>query len=140
MIFIDEYFSYSDEYVLEDFDILVADYMQRIMKPNFITSWDEINPDCEVEETYALSSFKTIEDAIKNIINFMGMQPCDRSDKVMEGKSSHTLYLAGIFRGINEVLVRAKLALASNTEGVTMKLSVRCENREVAEFIASAVV
>ena len=29
----------------------------------------------------------------------MGLQPCERSDKVPEGKSSHTLYLAGVYRG-----------------------------------------
>jgi len=131
---------YPDEYVLEDVDLLVADYMQRIMKPNFMTSWDEMNPDCEVEETYALSNFKTIEEAIKSIVTFMGMQACDRSDKVPEGKSSHTVYLAGIFRGFDEVLVRSKLALSTNTEGVTMKLTVRSQNTEVAQFIASAIV
>ena len=131
---------YSDEYVLEDVDLLVADYMQRIMKPNFMTAWDEMNPDCEVEETYALSNFKTIEEAIKSIVTFMGMQACDRSDKVPEGKSSHTVYLAGIFRGSDEVLVRAKLALSTNTDGVTMKLTVRSLNTEVAQFIASAIV
>lgn len=134
------YLRYSDEYVLEDVDLLVADYMQRIMKPNFMTAWDEMNPDCEVEETYSLSNFKTIEEAIKSIVTFMGMQACDRSDKVPEGKSSHTVYLAGIFRGSDEVLVRAKLALSTNTDGVTMKLTVRSQNTEVAQFIASAIV
>ena len=133
-------FRYPDEYVLEDVDLLVADYMQRIMKPNFMTAWDEMNPDCEVEETYSLSNFKTIEEAIKSIVTFMGMQACDRSDKVPEGKSSHTVYLAGIFRGFDEVLVRAKLALSTNTDGVTMKLTVRSQNTEVAQFIASAIV
>jgi len=131
---------YSDEYVLEDVDLLVADYMQRIMKPNFMSSWDEMSPDCEVEETYALSNFKTIEEAIKNIVSFMGMHACDRSDKVPEGKSSHTVYLSGIFRGVDEVLVRSKLALSATTDGVTMKLTVRSQNQEVAQFIASAIV
>ena len=133
-------FRYSDEYSLEDVDLLVADYMQKIMKPNFMTAWEEMSADCEVEETYSLSNFKTIEEAIKSIITFMGMQPCDRSDKVPEGKSSHTVYLAGIFRASDEVLVRAKLALSTNTEGVTMKLAVRSPNTEVAQFIASAIV
>ncbi|RWS12027.1 Coatomer subunit gamma-2-like protein [Dinothrombium tinctorium] len=129
---------YDDEYALEDVDILVADYMQRILKPNFGTAWEEIDSEHEVEETYALSSFKAIDEAIKNVIGFMGMQPCERSEKVPEGKSSHTLYLAGVFRGTDEVLVRAKLAVnTSNFEsGVTMKMSVRCRNPEVATFIA----
>ena len=66
----------------------------------------------------------------------MGMQPCERSDKVPEGKSSHTLYLAGVFRGGHEVLVRAKLALG---DGVTMQLAVRSVDPHVSEIIAGAV-
>jgi hypothetical protein len=47
------------------------------------------------EETYALSSVKTLDEAVKNIIQYLGLQPCERSDKIQEGKSSHTLFLAG---------------------------------------------
>ena len=41
---------------------------------------------------------KTLEEAVKTITQFLGMQPCERSDKVPEGKSSHTLVCAGVFR------------------------------------------
>ena len=66
----------------------------------------------------------------------MGMQPCERSDKVPEGKSHHTLYLAGVFRGGHDVLVRAKLAMS---EGVTMQISVRSTDPVVSEILANAV-
>lgn len=36
-------------------------------------------------------------EAVNNIIKFLGMQPCERSDKVPENKNSHTLYLAGTY-------------------------------------------
>lgn len=114
--------------------------MQRIVKPNFLAAWEEIDEECEMEETYQLSNFKTIEEAIKNVIVYMGMQPCERSDKVPEGRNAHTLYLAGVFRGTDEVLVRAKLALSHTTDGVTMKISARCNNADIAAFIASAVI
>ena len=52
----------------------------------------------ELEDTFALSSMKTLEEAVKTITQFLGMQPCERSDKVPEGKSSHTLVCAGVFR------------------------------------------
>lgn len=42
----------------------------------------------------------------------------------------------GTYRGGHEVLVRAKLALA---DGVTMQLTVRSDDPEVSEVIASAV-
>ena len=38
-------------------------------------------------------------EAVKKIIQLMGMQPYERSDKVPEGKSSHSLFLGGVYRG-----------------------------------------
>lgn len=78
-----------------------------------------------------------IAEAVKNIIQYMGMQPCERSDKVIEGKSSHTLFLAGVYRGGHDCLVRAKLALTD--AGVTMQLTVRSTDPDVSEVLASAV-
>jgi hypothetical protein len=67
---------------------------------------------------------------------FLVVQPCERSDKVGEGKSSHTLLLSGLFRGGVEVLVRAKLALS---EGVAMQLTVRSQDPQVSELMTTAV-
>jgi len=127
---------YEDEYVLEDIEVTVADHTQKVMKPNFAASWEEVGPENELEDTYALSTMKTLEEAVKNIIQFLGMQACERSDKVPEGKSSHTLFCAGVFRGGHDVLVRAKLALA---EGVTMQITVRSTDPIASEILASAV-
>ncbi|XP_071960744.1 coatomer subunit gamma-2-like [Antedon mediterranea] len=126
---------YEDEYVLEDLEVMVSDYMQRVMKPNFGASWDEIGDENEVEETYALAS-KTLEDAVKNVISFLGMQPCERSEKVPEGKSSHSLYMAGVYRGGHNVVVRARLALQDT---VTMQITVRSTESTVSEVVASSV-
>lgn len=127
---------YEDEYVLEDLEVTVADHVQKVVKPNFAASWEEVGESNELEDTYALSSMKSIDEAVKSIINFMGLQPCERSDKVPEGKSSHTLYLAGVFRGGHDVLVRAKLAFS---EGVTMQITVRSTDAHASEVLASAV-
>lgn len=128
---------YDDEYVLEDVEVNVADHVQKVMKPNFGASWEEVGPENELEDTYALATMKTLEDAVKNIIQYLGMQPCERSDKVPEGKSSHTLYLAGVYRGGHDALVRAKLALSDS--GVTMQLTVRSTDPSVSEVLVSAV-
>ena len=42
----------------------------------------------------------TLEEAVAQITQFLGMHPCDRSDRIPEGKSSHTLYLAGKYYSI----------------------------------------
>ena len=128
---------YEDEYVLEDVEVAVADHVQRVMKPNFGASWEEIGPENELEDTFALSTVKSLEDAVKNIIQFMGMQPCERSDKVPEGKSSHTLFLSGVYRGGHDALVRAKLAMSDS--GVTMQLTVRSTDPYVSEVLVTAI-
>jgi coatomer protein complex subunit gamma len=126
---------YDDEYQLEDIEIAVADYVQRVMKGNFGPAWEELGEENELEETFSLP-FKSLEEAVKNIVVYLGLQPCERSDKVPEGKSSHTLLLSGVFRGGHQVLVRTKLALS---DGVAMLLTVRSEDSMVAEIMTTAV-
>lgn len=46
------------------------------------------------------------------------------------------LFVLGVFRGGAEVLLRAKLALS---DGVTMQLTVRSTDSEVAEIVSSAI-
>jgi coatomer protein complex subunit gamma len=125
---------YDDEYVLEDIDINLSDHLLGVSRPNFAQSWEELKE--EREETYALSSANSIPEAVKNITSFLGIQPCDRTDRVPEGKSSHVLLLAGVFRGGVEVLARAKLVLS---DGVNLQLTVRAPVDAIAELITSAI-
>ncbi|NWT56849.1 COPG2 protein, partial [Erythrocercus mccallii] len=127
---------YEDEYVLEDLEVTVSDHLQKILKPNFAAAWEEVGDDFEKEETFALSSIKTLDEAVNNIIKFLGMQPCERSDKVPENKNSHTLYLAGVYRGGCDVLVRSRLALG---DGVTMQVTVRSKDETSVDVILASV-
>ncbi|XP_026544520.1 coatomer subunit gamma-2-like [Notechis scutatus] len=127
---------YDDEYVLEDLELVLSDHVQRILKPNFAAAWEEVGDDYEKEETFALSTIKSLEEAVNNIVKFLGMQPCERSDKVPENKNSHTLYLAGLFRGGLDVLVRARLALG---DGVTMQVTVRSIVETPVDVILASV-
>lgn len=79
-----------------------------------------------------------VTDAVKNIIDFLGLQACERSDKVPEGKSAHTLYLAGVFRGGHDVLVRCKLA-ATADNGVTMQMTVRSTDASVSQVMTATI-
>lgn len=75
-------------------------------------------------------------EAVTKITHFMGLQPCERTDRVPTDKSAHTLLLAGVYRGGIDVMVRAKLALK---DGVTMHLTVRSTDPIVSEVVMSAV-
>jgi coatomer protein complex subunit gamma len=127
---------YQDEYALESVEVNVADHVQKVLKPNFGASWDEIGAENELEDTYALS-MPSLEEAVKSIIQFIGMQPCERSEKVQESKNTHVLLLAGIYRGGHDVLVRAKLAFSDG--GVAMQLTIRSSDSNVPNVIAQAV-
>uniref|UniRef100_A0A3Q2E3N3 Coatomer subunit gamma n=1 Tax=Cyprinodon variegatus TaxID=28743 RepID=A0A3Q2E3N3_CYPVA len=110
--------------------------LKFILKPNFGAAWEEVGDEYEKEETFALASVRTLDEAVGNIISFLGMQPCERSDKVPENKNSHVLFLAGVFRGGHDVLVRARLALA---DGVTMQVTVRSSEETVVDVILASV-
>lgn len=129
--------SYHDEYMLEDLEITLGDQIQRVNKANWGLAWEDAASNMvEMDDTYSLSTMGSLEEAIKNIIQFLGLQPSEQTDRVQEGKTTHTLLLAGVFRGGFDILVRAKLALA---EGVTMQLTVRSPNSDVVELVTSAV-
>ena len=42
-------------------EVAVADHVQKVMKPNFAASWEEVGPENELEDTYALSSMSSLE-------------------------------------------------------------------------------
>ena len=46
---------------LEDIEVSVGDNVQRVMKPNFGASWEEVGLTNELEDTFVLSSVKTLE-------------------------------------------------------------------------------
>ena len=45
---------------LENVDVVVADHVQRVMKPNFAASWEGIGEENQVEETFSLNTMKDI--------------------------------------------------------------------------------
>ena len=46
---------------LEDVELTVSDHMQKVLKPNFAAAWEEIGDSNELEDTYGLSSMKSVE-------------------------------------------------------------------------------
>ena len=64
------------------------------------------------------------------------MMPCERSDKIPEGKVHHVLLLAGIYKDGNSLLARAKLVLK---DGVQMQLTVRGTDIDSVNIVAEAI-
>lgn len=101
-----------------------------------------------------LSAVSNLQEAVNTIIKILGLGAANLSENVAEGTNLHTVLcsgeliniliqldhlrfsVSGTFRGGIEVLVRAKLALS---EGVTLNLTVRSTDQDVAELITAAI-
>jgi len=130
---------YGDTYVLEDVEIAVSDHIQRVTKANFAAAWEQLGAEHENEESFSLSTVTTIPDAITQLVKVLGLGICERSERVPEGKSAHTLLLAGVFRGGHEILGRIRLALDPNDHTVSMNVTIRSDDAAISELITSSV-
>lgn len=117
---------YEDEYALEGVELSLSDYMQKIAIQSFESVWQELGTEKEAESTFVLP-LASIEEAVKKIMGYLGMQACERTDRVEKEKSSHTLFLSGIYCGNYRVLGVAKFVMGGSNV-VNMKAMFRSDN------------
>eukprot|EP00004_Rigifila_ramosa_P007682 TRINITY_DN1880_c0_g1_i1.p1 TRINITY_DN1880_c0_g1~~TRINITY_DN1880_c0_g1_i1.p1 ORF type:complete len:878 (+),score=230.27 TRINITY_DN1880_c0_g1_i1:347-2635(+) len=129
---------YQDEYQVEEFELSTCDYMQKLFVRDFKTAWEGQNDNPQVVETFGLTTIKSIKQGVKAVIEFLGMQPCERSDETPEAKNQHVLLLSGTFVGGVAVLARVRLVL-DQSQGVNMELTVRSESEDVNQAVAAAI-
>jgi len=129
---------YDDEYQIEDIEIATSDYVQKTFVANFQEKWDELGETFEVVEKYSLTTLKSIQDAVKEVADYLGMQPCERTDQVPAKRTKHILLLSGSFIGGVPVLVRARMKAAEGA-GVLVELAVRSGSADVSSLVASAM-
>jgi len=67
----------EDEYQLEDFEVVAADYMLKVGVSNFKNAWDSMGPDGERVDEYGLGTRESLAEAVNAVINILGMQPCE---------------------------------------------------------------
>lgn len=131
--------TYEDSYVLEELELAVGDLVAPITKQNFMASWEALEGVKTIDETFHLTTVNTLAEAIKKVSELLGMAPCERSDRVGEGKTQHSTMLAGVFRGGFEVLARLNVAMDPADKSINMNILVRCKQSDVAELLASAI-
>jgi len=132
--------TFEEEYPLEDLEISTSDFMAKVAVPDFRKAWETTGNDNEVLEKFALQ-FKKMEDAVKAVIDFLGMQPCDGTATVKAGAGNkpHMLHLSGVFVTGQQVLARAQVALQGNDAGVVLKIAVRSEDEAVSRIVADCI-
>jgi coatomer protein complex subunit gamma len=129
--------SFEEEYPVEDLEITTADFMAKVAVPDFRKAWESMGNDNEVLEKFALS-FKTQEDAVSAVLNFLGMQPCDGTATVKPGTGKpHMLHLSGVFSSGQKVLARSQIALTGGS--AVLKIAVRSDDAGVSRLVADCI-
>jgi len=132
--------TFPEEYPLEDLGIATSDFMAKINVGDFRRSWEQIGNGNEVLEKFALQ-FKSVEEAVSAVIEFLGMQPCDGTETVKTSSSGkpHMLHLSGMFVGNMSVMVRAQIGKDPSNTGVILKIAVRSDDSDVSRMVADCI-
>ncbi|KAJ6832871.1 coatomer subunit gamma-2 [Iris pallida] len=128
----------EDEYQLEDFEVMAADYMLKVGVSNFKIAWDSMGADCERVDEYGLGTRESLAEAVTAVVNILGMQPCEGTEVVPTNARSHTSLLSGVFIGNVKVLVRLSFGI-DGTKQVAMKLAVRSDDQAISDVIHEIV-
>lgn len=128
---------YPEEYPIEDIDIGASDFMARIGVRDFRSSWELIGDSSDVMETFALS-FKSVEDGVKGLIQYVGMQPHEETGTVTAGSKQHQILLCGVFIGGVKVLARGQVGMTAE-HGCVLKLHIRSEDEFVSQTVSECI-
>ncbi len=127
--------SYEDDYVLEDVYVNLSDYMQRTVPSSWTEEWDDMGDDNEAIERFAFTAMVTCKQAVAEIVSFLGMQPCDRSDNVSAKENKHILLLSGTWMPGIPTLARVRMRVKEGS-GVLVELAVRSSDAGVSAFLS----
>lgn len=128
----------EDEYQLEDFEVVAADYILKVGVSNFRNAWESMDPDTERIDEYGLGPRESLVEAVNAVISLLGMQPCEGTEAVPNNSRSHTCLLSGVYIGNVKVLVRLSFGIDGSKE-VAMKLAVRSDDVNVSEAVHEIV-
>ncbi|KAJ2811845.1 coatomer subunit gamma [Coemansia furcata] len=127
---------FEDDYSLEAADIGPGDFMQATYLPDSDALWEAL-AESEAVETFALSSFTSIEECIASVSELLNMCPLDNA-LAPRSKAAHKAAFTGKWLGQAKTIARTRMAFQKGA-GVTMELAVRSEDPAVSELVVSAI-
>jgi len=136
----DESDAFEEEYPLEDLTITTSDFMAKVTVPDFRKAWESAGNTNEVMEKYALQ-FQSIEDAVAEVVDLLGMQACDGTGTISSGappNKPHMLHMSGVFLGGKSVLARAQVGMQGDSNAI-LKIAVRGEDSTISRLIADCI-
>ncbi|KAJ2741637.1 coatomer subunit gamma [Coemansia sp. BCRC 34301] len=127
---------FEDDYSLEPVEIGPGDFMQATYIPDSHALWEALEPS-EAIESFALSSFGSIEECIGNVADLLNMCPLEGALKP-KSKAAHQAVFTGKWLGRAKTVARTRMTYQKGA-GVTMELAVRSEDAAVSELVVSAI-
>ncbi|KAJ2700272.1 coatomer subunit gamma, partial [Coemansia sp. IMI 209128] len=127
---------FDDDYSLEAVDLGPGDFMLATYIPDSDTLWESL-AESESVETFALSSFSSIEECVAKVCDLLNMCPLDNA-LAPRSKAAHKAAFTGKWLGHAKTVARTRMAYQKGA-GVTMELAVRSEDPAVSELVVSAI-
>ena len=106
---------------------------------NFDSKWCELTKDelSEHKQTFQLP-YKTIEDAVTNLIKYLGLFPHSNTEKCKQGEKKHKLLLYG--KLITGQLVLAQVIIGFTTElGCVANVIAKCADDTVPANVLKSI-
>jgi coatomer protein complex subunit gamma len=126
---------FDDTYNLEDLVISAGDYINPSYIGNFQHQWDELSN--EQVRTFQISSASSIAETITGLTKLLSLAPVESSD-VPASEASHTLKLFGRAIGGEKVAAQIRMVYSSRS-GVTLKVTARSEQEDIANLVVDSV-
>eukprot|EP00173_Palmaria_palmata_P004066 Plantae.Rhodophyta-Palmaria_palmata.ctg4787.p1 GENE.Plantae.Rhodophyta-Palmaria_palmata.ctg4787~~Plantae.Rhodophyta-Palmaria_palmata.ctg4787.p1 ORF type:complete len:301 (-),score=48.90 Plantae.Rhodophyta-Palmaria_palmata.ctg4787:254-1123(-) len=132
---------YPDEYPLDCLELTISHLMAKPaeLPPSFKGAWEALGPDCEAVESFTLDAHDSVASAVKAVVDYLGMAPCEGTASVNDRARGHVLLMTGVFYPGVECLLHGKLALSAGG-GVAVDLMLRSEDLGVSELVAGSIL
>lgn len=150
---------YPDEYPLDSLDISISDNVRRVNVANWTKIWDGMSPEAQQQEegqdseapqpagdfyqglvTFSLSSVHHLNDAVRDILNTLGMQPCEGTEDVPPKRTKHVLQMVGVHLSGAKLVGRARMKTNAPAPGVAVEVAIRSPSQQISDALAAAAM
>lgn len=130
---------YEDEYGLDDLELTIGHLMGGLggLEGSFKSAWEAVGPEYEVAESFVLEQHDNVSEAVKAVVDMLGMEGCEGTERADERARGHVLLMGGVFVPGVRVLLHGKFV--GQADGVGLELVIRSEDEGVSELLANSI-
>lgn len=126
---------YSDEYQIEDLEVLSGDFVTPLYNANFTTVYEQLSTD--QDSTVVTINASSLDEVVTKLKTQLSMMPLDGSDYVPSDAASHVVKLLG--KDVYGGKVAAVVRLAKTGGKIAAKVEVRSDTPGMAALVCNSV-